>query len=85
MSVIASAYGKNNAKNLVESSGIVYLDTNIERTKNWMQGLGLQLPSDTTVLGSVGSITYQDGKVNIESVPYEQYIHNSKNNAVALQ
>lgn len=77
MNVIASAYGKNNAKNLVQKSGLVYLDTNVKRTRNWMQGVGLQLPADTSILGSVGSITYQDGKVKIESVPYEQYIHNS--------
>lgn len=83
MNVIASAYGKNNAKNLVQNSGLVYLDTNVKRTKSWMQGVGLQLPADTSAFGSVGSITYQDGKVKIESVPYEQYMHNRGNNADA--
>lgn len=35
----------------------------------WLQGLGLQLPSDTTNVGSIGTITYNDGKVNIEGFP----------------
>lgn len=48
-----------------------------------MQGVGLQLPADTSAFGSVGIITYRDGKVKIESVPYGQYIHNSGNNADA--
>ena len=74
MQIIASAYGKDNTRGLVESSGIVYLDPNKERTKNWMQSVGLQSPSDATVLGSVGSVTYPNGKVKIESVPYSQYM-----------
>ena len=79
MQVIASAYGKDNTKNLVESSGLVYIDPNKQRTKIWMQGVGLQLPSDATNLGSVGSITYPDGKVKIESVPYSQYMQGGGN------
>ena len=79
MQVIASAYGKDNTKNLVESSGLVYIDPNKQRTKIWMQGVGLQLPSDATNLGSVGSITYPDGKVKIESVPYSQYMQGAGN------
>ena len=74
MQIIASAYGKDNTKGLVESSGLVYLDPDKQRTKSWMQGLGLQLPSDTTALGSIGSIAYPDGKVKIESIPYSQYM-----------
>ena len=67
-SVIASAYGKDNAKGLVESSGLVYVDPNKNRTESWLQGLGLQLPSDATALGSVGRISYPDGKVKIDSI-----------------
>lgn len=69
MNVIASAYWKNNAKKRVQNSGLVYLDTNVKRTKSWMQGVGLQLPADTSAFGSVGSITYRDGG----------YIHNLTN------
>ena len=64
----------DNTKNLVESSGLVYIDPDKKRTKSWMQGLGLRLPSDTTALGSVGRITYPDGKVKIESMPFSQYM-----------
>ena len=69
-SVVASSYGKDSAANFVRNSGIVYL--NKKRTKGWLQGLGLQLPSDTTKLGSVGRITYPDGKVKIESTPFSK-------------
>ena len=79
-SVIASAYGKDNAKGLVESSGLVYIDPNKNRTESWLQGLGLQLPSDTTAFGSVGRISYPDGKVKIDSVPYSQYMQTGSQN-----
>ncbi|MFR1436701.1 MAG: hypothetical protein ACLSS9_16090, partial [Acutalibacteraceae bacterium] len=75
MNVIASAYGKDsNPAEFIRSSGLVYLDSNKNRTKNWLQGLGLQLSSDTTAFGSIGSISYQDGIVKIESVPASQYM-----------
>lgn len=79
-SVIASAYGKDNAKGLVESSGLVYVDPNKNRTESWLQGLGLQLPSDTTAFGSVGRISYPDGKVKIDSIPYTQYMQTGSEN-----
>ena len=79
-SVIASAYGKDNAKGLVESSGLVYVDPNKNRTESWLQGLGLQLPSDATALGSVGRISYPDGKVKIDSIPYTQYMQTGGEN-----
>lgn len=78
--VIASAYGKDNAKGLVESSGLVYIDPNKNRTERWLQGLGLQLPSDTTAFGSVGRISYPDGKVKIDSIPYTQYMQTGNEN-----
>lgn len=78
--VIASAYGKDNAKGLVESSGLVYIDPNKNRTERWLQGLGLQLPSDTTAFGSVGRISYPDGKVKIDSIPYTQYMQTGSEN-----
>lgn len=76
LNVIASAYAKDNAKNLVESSDLVYLDPNKKRTKNWMQSVGLQLPSDAIAFGSVGKITYHGDKVKIDAIPYVQYMHN---------
>lgn len=83
VNVIASAYGKEgNLKNFIESSGLVYLDSDRKRTKRWMQSVGLQLPSDATAFGSIGSITYPNGKVKIESVPYNQYMQNNTKNSV---
>lgn len=79
MNVIASAYGKDsNPAGFILSSGLVYLDENEKRTKRWLQGLGLQLPSDTTAIGSIGSISYSDGKVKIESTPASQYMQYAK-------
>ena len=75
MNIIASAYGKDtNPAGFVQKSDLLYLDPDKNRTKSWLQGLGLQLPSDTTALGSIGTISYQDGKVKIEGVPYSQYM-----------
>ncbi len=49
-----------------------YLDRNKERTERWMQGLGLQLPSDASTFGSIGTITDQGGTVKIAGVPSEK-------------
>lgn len=76
MNIIASAYGKtSNPAQFIENSGLVYLDPNKNRTKSWMQGLGLQLPSDTTAFGSIGSVTYHGDEVKVVSVPYRQYMY----------
>lgn len=86
MNVIASAYGKDSSPaNFIQSSGLVYLDPNKNRTKSWLQGLGLQLPSDTVAFGSVGSVSYQDGKVKIESVPYRQYMQGAAKSNTKIQ
>lgn len=78
MNVIASVYGKNsNLSGFIRNSNLLYLDPNKNRTGKWLQGLGLQLPSDTTSLGSIGTITYQDGNVKIAGVPFHQYMRNS--------
>ena len=72
MNIIASAYGKDNAKSLIKSSDLVYLDPNKNRTDTWLQGLGLQLPSNATTYGSMGSITYGDNTVNISGIPFRE-------------
>ncbi len=78
MTVIASAYGKEgNVAKFVESSGLIYLDPDKQRTESWMQSVGLQLPSDATAFGSIGNISYPDGNVKIESVPYSQYMQST--------
>ncbi|MBQ6698125.1 MAG: hypothetical protein IJN09_03705 [Oscillospiraceae bacterium] len=82
LNIVASAYGKDsNPAGFIKNSELLYLDANKNRTKSWLQSVGLQLPSDTTTLGSIGTITYIDGKVNIKGVPYEQYMQGVENNA----
>ena len=85
INIVVSSYGKDNAKGFIESSGLVYIDPNRNRTESWLHGLRLQLPSDTTAFGSVRRISYQDGKVKIDSVPYLQYMQGRKKNAVKYQ
>lgn len=72
LAVIASAYGRSvgNASRLVESSDVLYLDENKNRTNTWLMSLGLQLPSGQPAYGPVGSITYSGRNVNIEGVPF---------------
>ena len=74
LNVIASAYGKDHIKSFIGSNDLLYLDPNKKRTDTWLQGLGLQLPSDTTTYGPIGTITYHDGEVKISGVPYDQYM-----------
>ena len=75
MNIIASAYGKDtNPAGFVQNSDLLYLDPDKNRTESWMQSVGLQLPSDANAFGSIGTISYQDGKVKIEGVPYSQYM-----------
>lgn len=79
--IIASAYGKDtNPAGLIRGSELLYIDGNKNRTRSWMHGLGLQLPSDTTASGSIGNITYLDGKVKIEGIPFEQYMRGEAGN-----
>ena len=80
INIVVSSYGKDNAKGFIESSGLVYIDPNKNRTESWLQSVRLQLPSDTTAFGSIGRISYQDGKVKIDSVPYLQYMQGRKRN-----
>lgn len=62
--VIASAYGKDNAQNLLNSSQILYVDQNENRTSPWLAALGLQLPSSQTKYGSANSIPQNETENN---------------------
>lgn len=73
LNVIASVYGKNsNPKRFISESDVLYLDPNKNRTDTWLQGLGLQLPSDKATYGSIGNVSYTDGFVNIHGTPWKQ-------------
>lgn len=64
-SKIASAYGKKNVQNLLNTSDILYLDPNKNRTNRWLEArLGLQLPAWLTNYGSIGNVTYVNKDVN---------------------
>ena len=53
----------------VRKSGLIYIDPNKNRTKRFMQGLGLSLPSDTITFGSVGRVTYSGKKSTSKAYP----------------
>ncbi len=83
MQLIKNAYGKDSRLDVqVKKSEILYLDANKKRTNSWLQGLGLQLPSDTTDYGSIGSISYPNGFVKMQGVMYADLLGNVKQEAV---
>lgn len=62
---IASAYGKRNIQGMLDTSDILYLDPNKNRTNRWLEArLGLQLPAWLTNYGSIGTVTYVNKDVN---------------------
>lgn len=79
-SLVTSAYGrsKGSVRNLINSSEILYLDPNKNRTEAWLMSLRVQFPSDQPVLGSIGNITYQDGKVKIKGVRFSDIVQNAQ-------
>lgn len=79
LNVLANAYGKDDSPaEFIRQSGLVYIDSNRNRANQWMQRVGLQLPSGATAYGSIGKITYSGDKVNIQSVPYNQYMQTER-------
>ena len=76
LSVITGAYSRRNnqMRNMLTSSEILYIDgtEENERTNEWLKQLGLQLPSRSTNVGSVGSITYTADGVKISGKTWEE-------------
>ncbi len=71
--LVKNAYGKKHGlAEQFEKSDVMYLNPDKNRTNSWLQGLGLQLPSDTTRYGSIGSILYDGNYVKLMGVPYAQ-------------
>ena len=62
--VIASAYGKGGAQQLIDASEILYIDPDKKRTDRWITLLRLQLPSRITSYGPIGTITQVERDVN---------------------
>ena len=72
MQLVKNAYGKDSRLDVqIQKSKILYLDANKKRTNGWLQSVGLQLPSDTTNYGSIGSIFYPNGYVKMQGVMYQ--------------
>ena len=67
VSVITSAYAKNNLQRYINKNSILYINPNKKRTNKWLSLNRLQLPVGENRLGSVRRITYIDGKVKIEN------------------
>ncbi|NLB80583.1 MAG: DEAD/DEAH box helicase family protein, partial [Clostridiaceae bacterium] len=61
---IASAYGKDNAQSLINSSKILYIEPNKNRTDKWLSLNRLQLPLGHTTYGSIDKISYNNDTVN---------------------
>ncbi len=60
---IASAYPKNPLQNLVNTSDILYVNPDKNRTDSWLKAIRLQLPSGLTNYGSIHNVTYVDKNV----------------------
>lgn len=61
---VASAYGKDNAQKLINSSEILWVNPNKNRTNNWLKGTRLQLPVAINQYGLIKKITDTDANVN---------------------
>lgn len=85
--LISSAYGRTNknVSNLVRRSDILYLDPDKKRTDTWLMSLGLQLPSDQSAYGSIGTISYADDGVKIQGVPWSQIVGDSAGRQYSLR
>ncbi|MDD7538688.1 MAG: hypothetical protein PUJ93_06885, partial [Oscillospiraceae bacterium] len=67
-----SAHGMT--ENFIKNSIFLYLDPQKNRTDTWFHSLRLQLPSGKTMYGSIGRISYADGDVKIQGVPWEKLV-----------
>ncbi len=72
---IASAYGKDNAQSLLNSSVIRYIDKNKKRVANWKKHTRLQLPVRNSIGNSNNNISQDNTAVNSNNM------QNSENNS----
>lgn len=61
---VASAYGKDNAQRFINSSEILYVEPNKNRTHTWLRRTGLQLPVGLNQYGPTGRIARTGENVN---------------------
>lgn len=82
---IASAYSKDNAQNFIDSSKILYVDKNKERTDKWSQLTRLQLPVSNELIGPNDSISPLPENVNREISSLSQEELKSKQLDIILE
>ena len=82
MQKATSAYTKDNDPvGFVRNSEVLYASENEKRTTALLKSLGFQLPIGLQRYGSIGSITYADGCVKFEGVPFTELELLNKNRA----
>ena len=59
---IASAYGKDNLQNFINTSKILYTNPDNTKTSSWLTSTGLQLPVESVTTGSKDSIPKTEKK-----------------------
>lgn len=71
---VSSAYAKDvNPKGFLEKSNVLYASPDKKITQAVLSSFSFKLASsELNHLGSIGRITYQGGKVNIQGVPFRQ-------------
>lgn len=83
---VASAYGKENLgtiqKWISDEKNILYIDKQKNRTMNWLNGLGLQLPVPNNLSSSTNSIPTSNNNVNTTT---NNSMQESENNSVEIQ
>ncbi len=79
MQKVNSAYTKNNAAGFIESSEVMHADK--KRTIPLLRQFGLTIASRQLLQnGSIGSISYDGGTVNISGVPFSAVVSTEEDN-----
>lgn len=80
---VSSAYAKDvNPKGFLEKSNVLYASPDKKITQAALSSFSFKLASsELNHLGSIGRITYQGGKVNIQGVPFRQVFGEVGSNA----
>lgn len=78
---VASAYGKENLgtiqKWISDEKNILYIDKQKNRTMNWLNGLGLQLPVPNNLSSPNNSIPTSNNNVNTNNTSMQESENNS--------
>lgn len=80
---VSSAYAKDvNPKGFLEKSSVLYASPDKKMTQAALSSFSYKYASsELNHLGSMGRITYQGGKVNIQGVPFRQVFSEAESNS----